>query len=515
MSTEPPPQRNPQVSENLTGKAATGAGWSGAAMAARQLLSLGAVAILARKLGPGAYGLMAMASTVIVFLVNFRDLGTAAAIIQRPTVSQELLSTLFWTNLGLGMALSILVILGAGSAAAFFHEPQLTPVLRVLAGSFVFMSAGIVQNALLSRQMKFKLTSLADFVSTVAGYSVSLPMAIYGYGVWSLVFANLVSTLILTIMYWILSGWRPTITFRFSELREVAGFSLNLAGFVLVNYFARNADNMIVGRFLGKEPLGYYQLAYTLMMYPIQNVTSILSDVTLPAFSRIQDDNRRFADAYVRSCSLIALITFPLIAGLGVVVQPFALAVLSSKWAAVIPIFQILAPVGMFQSVQSTTGSIYVAKGRTDWMFRWGIVSTVLYVAAFLIGVRNGVAGVAGAYAIAYFLMLYPALAIPFRLIDLSVGDFMRRLWPQFLITGLMAAVCMGWLRLLIARGILNAWVQLASTVLLGGGVYLFLMLYFRPPVVGYLDEALDRSNSAPARMARRILHRISRVEGK
>jgi len=506
MPGEPENQSASAIPDNLTGKAATGAGWSAAAVVARQLLSFGAVAILARELGPSAYGLMGMASTVIVFLVNFRDLGTAAAIIQRQVISEELLSTLFWTNAGLGLLLSILTVLGATPAAAFFHEPQLAPILRVLSISFVLTCSGIVQNALLSRQMKFKLTSVADFVSAVVGYAVALPLAIYGHGVWSLVFANLASTLTVTLMYWIFSGWRPRMQFSIPELREVAGFSLNLSGFGLVNYFSRNADNVIVGRILGVEPLGYYQMAYTLMMYPLQNITGILTQVTLPGFARIQDDNRRFADAYMRSCSLIALATFPVVAGLGVVVKPLALAFLGPKWIPVIPIFQILAPVGMFQSIQSTVGSIYVAKGRTDWMFWWGIASTAVFVAAFLAGSRYGVTGVAGAYAIVYFGTLYPALWIPFRFIDLNVWDFARRLWPQFLTTGIMVAVCIGWLRLLDSMGGTRAWLQLASTVLLGAVVYVSLILRFRPPVLKDLDEVLDRSNSALARTVRRLV---------
>jgi PST family polysaccharide transporter len=481
-------------------------------MAARQLLSLGCVAILARKLGPGAYGLMGMALTVLMFLANFRDLGTAAAIIQRPAISQDLLSTLFWTNAGIGLLLSILAGMGAGPAARFFHQPELAPILRVLSVSFVVMSLGVVQNALLNRQMKFKLTSLADFISSVVGYGVALPMAIYGHGVWSLVSANLASNLVLAAMYGILSGWLPTMVFSVRELQKVAGFSLNLSAFGLFNYFSRNADNVIIGRFLGLEPLGYYQMAYTLMMYPIQNVTSVLSQVMLPGFSRIQDDNRRFADAYMRSCSMIALITFPIIAGLGVVIKPLALTLLGAKWIPVIPIFQILAPVGMFQSIQSTTGSIYVAKGRTDWMFGWGICSTVAFVASFLAGVIYGVIGVAGAYAIVYFLILYPALAIPFRLIDLSVWDFARRLWPQFFITAIMAGVSASWLYLLDAIGVRHAWLHLASAVLLGTVVYLFLILRYRPPVLADLDEALNRSNSAPAHTARRLLQYASRV---
>ncbi len=151
-------------------------------------------------------------------------------------------------------------------------------------------------------------------------------------------------------------------------------FSLNLSGFGIVNYASRNADNLIIGRVLGSIQLGYYQMAYNLMLAPIQNISSVISQVAYPAFSRIQDDNERFRSAYVRSCALIALVTFPVMAGLAVIADPLVRVILGSKWIGAIRIFEILAPVGLLQSVQTTVGQIYTAKARTDWMFRWGLV---------------------------------------------------------------------------------------------------------------------------------------------
>lgn len=510
-ASEPKIVPSPDSFGGLTRRAVGGAGWSALATIARQALSVAAVAVLARRLGPAAYGLMGMAATVTALLTNFRDLGTAAAIIQRPEISRKLLSTLFWANLGFGSLLMMTVALVAGPTAWFFHAVQLKAILRVLSVSFLFQSAGTVHNALLNREMRFKPTALADIASAVAGYAVAIGMALSGFGVWSLVIANLVSALALTLVYWASSGWRPSMMFSRDEIRQVAGFSLNLSGFGLVNYFARNADNVVVGRYLGAGPLGYYQMAYNLMMYPLQNVTSTLCQVLLPAFSKIQHDNGRFAEAYVRSCSLIALIAFPLMAGMGIAAKPLVYAVLGPKWIPVIPVFRILAPIGMFQSVHSTVGLIYVAKGRTGWMFRMGIFATAVFVSAFLIGVRYGITGVATAYGIAYFLVvLYPALAVSFRIIDLKVAYFARQLWPQVMITGIMVFACAGWQWFLSRVAVTNTWVQLISTVVTGAGTYVLLMRWLRPPAIRYAGDVLSQLESGPARRAASLFQRVA-----
>lgn len=498
MSTGQVPELNPPSSENLarkenlTRKSFAGTGWTTLATAGRLVLQLLSVAVLARLLGPDSYGLMGMAALLLNFLVNFRDLGTAAAIIRLPEVSHRLLCSLFWVNMALGLLFTVIVVLSAKLVALFFHEPRLVGVLQMLSLSFLLTAAGIVQNAILAREMSFGKIAAADLASAVAGYLVALPCAFAGFGVQSLIFANIVNCIVASAIYWALCPWRPTLEFDLAEIRSVRSFSLNFSGFGLINYFGRNADNIIVGKYLGEVQLGYYQMAYNLMMYPIQNVTGVISQVLLPAFSRIQDDDERFRSAYVRSCMLIGLITFPLIAGLGVVADPFVRTVLGAKWIPAIVVFQILAPVGMVQSVWTTIGQIYVAKGRTDWMFRWGVYSTVIYVAAFLIGVRFGIEGVAGTYAIAFFgLVVIPGFVIPFRLIGLRFTDFIRQLLPQFAITLSMVALCWLWMAALRSAGINSPLVNLASTSILGIVAYISLMLWFHPRVLQHLENIL------------------------
>lgn len=488
---------NASDSHSLTHKAVAGASWSMLSTAARQVLSFGGVAILARLLGPGAYGLMGMAATITAFLQNFRDLGTGAAVIQQPEVSPRMLSSLFWVNILFGCLLSLTVIAAAVPAALFFRDGRVTPLLRVISVSFVITSAGVVHQAMLTRTMAFHRIAWADLGAAAAGYAVAIPCAFHGFGVWSLVAANITNSLTATLLYWTLCPWRPGWEFSLDALRSVRKFSLNLSAFGIVNFFSRNADNLIIGRVLGSVQLGYYQMAYNLMLYPIQNVSSVISQVLFPAFAKVQNDNERFRSAYTRSCLLIALITFPIMAGMGVVADPFLRALLGPKWIPAIAVFQILAPVGLIQTVLTTTGLIYTPKGRTDWLFRWGIYSCIVLVSSFLIGVRFGITGVAIAYGIAYFtLILYPGFAIPFRLIGLRWRDFARPFLPQLMVTLAMAAVCLLWLQALTASHVRNHWARLISSVLLGVIVYsLGIFLVYPPGFRHLVDNILDKSS--------------------
>lgn len=497
------------TAKELSQKAMVGAGWSTISTLGRQILSIASLATVARLLGPGAYGVMGMANLLIIVVANFRDLGTGTAIIQRLSINNRLLSSLFWLNCLLGLLLSGVVIAASPFTAKFFHTPELISILCAISVSFWLTSCGVVHNSLLYREMRFKSLAVADLGSALIGYLVALISAYRGLGVWSLVFANIANSAATTSFYWIASPWRPMFRFDRSEVKSVMNFSLNLSGFGLMNYASRNADNIIVGRFLGRVALGNYQMAYNLMLTPLQSISSVIGQVTLPAFSQIQEQTERFRIAYVRTSSMVALITFPIMAGLGVVADPLIRAVLGPKWLGAIVIFQILAPVGLVQSVQTLVGTIYVAKGRTEWMFRWGAFYCVAVVTAFLIGVHFGAAGVATGYMISYFALLYPGFAIPFRLIDLKVREFASALMPQTLLTVLMVSVCWIWLRGLAITSISNEWIRLLSTSAVGVAVYLLGLRTFRPPVLQYLVNVMRGSRNPIILKCSSIVERV------
>lgn len=477
--------------ENLTAKTVSGATWSAIARIGQQGVSLLSTAILARLLSPSAYGLLGMATVVIGFIDIFKDLGISSALIQRKDLTDEFTSSIFWANLLLGLLAAGVSIGIAPLVAIFYREPQVTAVMAVLSISFVISSLSIVQQALLTRQMAFNKLARIELTSSAVAAIIGIGMAASGAGVWSLVALSLASTITGTILLWMASSWRPRRHLSWYQIRSIGSYSLNLSGFNIFNYFARNADNLLIGRYLGATTLGYYSLAYRLMLYPLQNISGVLGRVLFPAFAQVQDDNARFRKAYLRACAMIAVITFPLMLGMLVAAEPLVAAILGSRWMPIVPLLMILAPVGMIQSVGTTVGHIYMAKGRTDWMFRWGLAAGVLAVTSFVVGLSWGMTGVATAYAIVSLLLLHPNFAIPFRLISLPVRDLALTLWPG-LVCSLVMSGAVTLLRLGLAwMGITNPWTILISASLVGTAIYAGLMLWKKPPVMRDLVRLL------------------------
>lgn len=478
-------------SQDLAKKAASGALWSTAARIGQQSILLVATIILARLLPPSAYGLLGMATVVIGFVSIFADLGTSAALIQREDLTDGLTSGIFWLNMAFGVMLTTVLIVGAPWVARFYREPQLTSLVIVLSLSISVSSLGAVQQALLMRGMSFRQLACIELGSSVAGAGAAVALAASGAGVWSLVALSLVTAALTTGLLWMASEWRPRPRLAWQEVKSVLAYGLNLSGFGIVNYFSRNADNMLVGRYLGSETLGHYAMAYRIMLYPLQNISWVVGRVLFPVLAQMQQDDGRFRQTYLRVCAMVAAISFPLMLAILVLSGPLVVVVLGSEWMPIAPLLVILAPVGMLQSVGTTVGQIYMAKGRTDWMFRWGLGATAVTVGAFAIGLRWGVTGVAAAYAVVATLLQYPAFAIPFRLIGLPMKDLGIALWPVLMRALIMCGLMMAGRLAMERGGVTDSWIILIVVGTLGAASYAALMFWRRPAVVDDMIEHL------------------------
>ena len=500
-SPAPPPR-------SLTHKTASGVAWMSLVQVVRQLLQLLSVSVLARHLPPVAYGLVAMAAIVTNFMETIRDVGTGYALVREREVSRELASTVFWLNCIIGGVATLLVVATSWPAAYFFHEKMVAPILQFLAISFFLGALSVVPTAMLNRAMDFRKVAATQTAGALAGTTVAIVMAIAGRGVWSLVAASITTASVTTVLVWILSPVRIGLVFRRDQTRHVVHFGLNLTGFHIVNYVSRNADNLLVGRFLGGAPLGYYQMGYMLMTYPINNFAAVVAQVVYPALATFRDQEERFRAAYLRACGLIALVTFPLMLGLAVTAGPFVRVLLGERWMPVAALLAVFGPLGAVQSVFTTTGLIYNTTGRTDIQFRWTMLTSVVYVLSFVLGLRWGILGVASCYAVAWTLLMVPSFMIPFRLVKLSGTEFFRTLWPTTAYSLVMALVAGGWRVALWRAGMHNAMFEFASTVALGGATYFALLYWRKPPVLGEFSVVLGGSDHPLIRLVVRLAAR-------
>lgn len=448
--------------------AMSNARWLTLAQAARIVLQLVSLVILSRLLPPSEYGLLAMATVAMNFAYLLRDMGTAAAIVQKEDLTEHTKNTVFWLNVGMGVLLAVVLSALSPVLATYFRSERLAPVLCLLSLSFPLTSASAVHQALQERRSGFKTLARIELVSALSGLAVAIVLAYMGFGVYSLVWQTLAAATISSVQMWIASPWRPRRSWSMSEFRSLWGFSGNLAGFSFINFFARNADSLVIGRVLGSGPLGIYSQAYKVMMFPLQSMSAVAGRALFPVMSRQQNDRPQMARLYFRALRLIATVTAPMMAGLWLLREPFIEVALGHQWMSVPVLLAWLAPVGFLQSLITTTGTVFMATGRTDLMMRLGLLGAVLQVGSFFIGVQWGIVGVTICYLIANILNGLPHFYYATRQLNADLGDLLRAVWQPVVFSLLMLAVlypALMWLEprssgaptLLIAIGLLGA----------------------------------------------------------
>jgi PST family polysaccharide transporter len=284
--------------DNLRQSTISGMGWSVAARLGRQGFQFAVGVILARLLTPDAFGLIGMVAVFVAFAGIFTDLGFGSALIQKQETRPAHYQSIFWLNIAVGLFLTLLFLVIAPLIARFYDEPLLTPLTMLISLNFLIGSFGVVHNSRLKKGLRFKRLAIVELIAIVVSGVIAIVLALLGFGVWALAIQSVLLTFSTVVLLWIVSDWRPALKFNKGAVRELVGFSSNLLGFSSLNYWIRNSDNLLVGRFLGTSALGIYSRAYSIMLLPLTMVSKTIGQVMFPAFSKIQDDKGRVGRIY-------------------------------------------------------------------------------------------------------------------------------------------------------------------------------------------------------------------------
>lgn len=456
-------------------KVLSGVKWTVSANIIKQVMNLVSIVILARLLTPDDFGVFAILMIFIGFLGMFVEMGSSAAIIHMDKISDKLLSSIFYFNVFSGVLFCILLFVLSGPISVFFENPEIEELLKWLSFTFVIGSFSGVQKALFSKKLEFKTISIIGTVTTFSSLAIGIVAAINGFGVYSLIIRTMADTILLTTLTWYISSWKPGLMFSLEELKKVFHFATNLTGYTFINYFSKNADNFLIGKFLGSSNLGVYNMAYNIMLYPLQNISHVFMKVLFPAFSLIKDDNEKFKRGYLRVIFFVALVSFPLMTGLMATSEIFVSVVFGEKWHNLAIILLIMAPIGMIQSIAGTTGSLYLAKGNVKTLFKIGSLNAIVAVVSFIVGIPFGIEGVALSYLVANIIMLYPVLTIAWRQIDLGIKEGLSEIYPILLFSTIMG-VAVAFLGKNFEDIIEGQIVRLIAMVLSGIIIYLILL---------------------------------------
>jgi PST family polysaccharide transporter len=406
-------------------------------------VSIVATAILARLLTPYDYGLIGMVGVATNFISMFSHMGLSHATVQRPEINYDQISTLFWINMALSIGICLFMVAISPAVGWFYGEPRVTKIAAVTAIGFIFGGLTVQHEALLKRQMRFFSLSIIAFLSIVAGYIVGIAFAWGGFGYWSLVFSQMALLATNAAGVWLACRWIPGWPTRGSGVKTMLSFGGNVTGYATVNYFAKNADSLLIGRFTGAQELGFYTKSSQILALPTDQINEPVNAVAIPALSRLAQQPERYREAYRRMVEKVLMFTMPGVALMIATSDWLVRIMLGPQWGGTSKIVVVMGFAFLFQPLTNTGGWLLVSQGRAKEMLTWSLISAPFSILAIVIGLRWGALGVAASYSVARLLIINPLM---FWFIGRSgpirTSDFWRILTPFTLAAVAVIAGC-------------------------------------------------------------------------
>ncbi len=345
----------------------------------------------------------------------------------------------------------MLCVLSAPLVAAFYGDPRAAGVMMV-SGSLLLASGLYSQHlALLNRHMRFRALAVLDLASFAIGAAAGIASALLGAGYWAILINQAAVTVSGLAIAWIVSGWVPGRPGPYARMKPLLHFGGNITAFNFVNFFSRNTDDILLGRFAGEHALGLYDRAFKLMLLPFSQVSGPFTKVALPLLSRSQEEPEFYRRAYQRMLGAVLLLIYPGLVFMIASSHDLIVLALGQRWAAVAPIFAILGIDAFVAPIGNSMGWLFVSQGRTREMRNWGVVTSVLFVFCFAIGLHWGPRGVAAGYAAAGLIEISFLTRVVTRKGPLRGQDFWPVVLPFLLGIGVTFAAMHGLRRILPA----------------------------------------------------------------
>ena len=364
--------------------------WNAAEKCLIQGLNFLFAIIMARMLVPEDFGLVAMVTVFSGFLGRFIDGGLSSALIYSRDANEADKSSIFWVNIGIGAALSLVLWLCAPLIARFYNNSLLILITCLQAINFFLGSTTPVQLALFRKELNFKKMFYARLWALTVSGVVGIVMAYAGYGVWSIVTRILLMSSIFSLLLWLFSEWRPKLMFDPKRLKVLLSYSLPLLGSNVLSYVQKNLDTLIVGKCLGGGSLGIYNKSYQLMVLPGNQVTSMVGFVLFSSFAKFNHDKQKLWSTYVVVTKGILLFSIMISLTIYFVSESFVMNILGSQWVGAIAIIKIMALVGLIQPLARSVGVLFNSVGATGLAFKLSLIATPIYLVCIVVGALWG-----------------------------------------------------------------------------------------------------------------------------
>lgn len=449
-SADKPKSDEPISTPTITaiGKVATrGAALTLSSQAGKIVIMMISTAVLARQLTHSDFGLVAMITSATSLLVTLRDGGLSTAAIQKPDLTNEQVSSLFWLNVGLGILFAAIVLALAPALAYFYGDPRLRLIAAVLSVNFVLGGLTSQHDALIRRALRFNTLVFIELTSPTLGAAVGIVMAYMTHSYMSLVFSAVTTAAARCAFVWLFSRWRPSKPSMAKGLRGLISFGGRYSLYNLIGTMAASADSILLGKYFGAEVLGLYNRAYALLLQPVSQIVGPMNTVAFPTLSRLAGDPVRFKAAMgkvLRLTSLASAFFCPfLLGGADWIVRLF----LGPGWDPAVDIFRAFAVTAFSMPISAAATWILSTRGLSRELLRWGLMHCVLLVLAILCGLPWGALGVALAYSVSGLFVRVPILWLHLsKHGPLSFRDLTTLILPAFVLFMALTG-CLFWFR--------------------------------------------------------------------
>jgi PST family polysaccharide transporter len=420
-----------------------------------------AIPFLARMLTPADFGLAALALSMAMFFSLIADAGLGRSLVRVDASDSDAWSSAFWASILLTLVFALAIFLLSWPAGAFFEEERLVPIMMTMALAPLLMGLAEIPAASLLQKEKFQWLAGAEFAAGVAGIVVALVIAFNGGGAWALVWQHLAQRVVKGAIVFLASGFRPRLVFKPSRLAEHLGFMRDTAAWSMTMFVSRQADTLIVGKFLGAATLGLYNIAVRIMQLPVNILGGSLHSAIYPRFVAVRDDKAALRQLVLFTTLAQAIFVFPPIAAIAGASDAFFTLLLSERWRASGEIFTLLAGTAALQTIVAINGSLLQAVGRTGARLQLTVEYAILWALSALITAPYGVHAVAIGCTVTTVLYMPRLLHLYLGPIELPVMDFIRALaGPAIVALAIFAAH-----RTLITPRDIGPWLEIAVAI--------------------------------------------------
>lgn len=376
---------------NLKQKSLQGLSWSFVDNSINQLITFLVGLVLARLINPSEFGIVGLITIFIAISTSFADSGFGSALIRKTDCTPTDYSTVFYFNLMVSGFAYLILYLGAPAIASFFDEPRLTPITRISSLTIVAGAVGTIQRVLLTKDINFKTQAKITTISSVLAGVIAIALAYKGMGVWSLVWRNVIGSVLNSLLLWLQGKWRPLLVFSKKSFNELFGFGSKLLISGLIDTLYRNIYYPIIGKCFSSATLGFYSRAETFSHLFSNTLTANIQRVSYPILASIQDDMKQLKAGYRKIIKSTMLVTFTLMLGLAAVAKPLIIVLIGEKWLPCVPYLQLMCFSSMLYPLHAINLNAINVRGRSDLFLKLEIIKKSISVPLIFVGIYFGV----------------------------------------------------------------------------------------------------------------------------